>query len=274
MSVLDWWPMDPLPPPLNDQAIAEAWLSVFGVTSFLDGGKISVNPAAAGKVQRLAGDIRYKLRRFLAGEKTGPAPEIPEINFREVADALFEEATPEELSQRLTNFPESMLPGITIAAGKGLEYLRQALPVTRIAKSPLETDYRDPSPRDADAFERKFAVADDLPLAFDLLGAGRLSGDQVEAIATIYPALYEHAVNEIPSLLVDVFGDKGKIDMPAARERQLQVFMRNENLSDALVSAIAAASADLAKEPKGQGGSMPTGKMPSMFDAASDAVAR
>lgn len=265
--------MDLMPPPLDDNAIAEAWLAVFGVTSFLDGGRISINPAAAAKVQRLSGDIRYRTRRFLAGEAIGPMPSIPDIDFREVADALFEEPTQDDLAARLHHFPESILPGLLVAAGKGLEYLRQALPVTRIATT-LTTEYRDPSPRDADAFERKFAVADDILLAFDLLGAGRLSGDQVETVATIYPTLYARAVADVPGLLVDIFGAKGEINIPAGRERQLQVFMRAENLNVDLAEAVAAAAADMAKEAGGRGGSQPSGKQPSVFDSASDSVAR
>lgn len=242
---------------------SELWLAVLGITPFLDGGRISVSPSVDSSVQKLLPTIRQQLRLFL--RSGGPSPDIPDLDFREVGDALFGPMPGDELALRLSGFPEALVPGIVEGAVRGRNYLQQRFPITR-HQTALALEYRDPSPHDAARFARLYSAIDDPLTVFQSLVAGRLSGDQQDAFAAVYPTLYDASWNEVFPALADVFAGKDKPDLPRKKQSQLEVFM-GQKLSPDLASVIAESTAALNERKEGGGGGGPDGKIPPLFES-------
>lgn len=251
----------------SDDLIAETWLAVLGVSPFLDGGKISMSPSADVKVQRYPAEMNAQIKRFLRGK--GAETDLPSLDFRRIADALFEDPPEQEIMSRLMHFPEAMQLPIVQAAARAMSYLRQQLPVVR-AQRGLSLEYRDPAKHDQARFERVFAAVDDPMTVMQSLAAGTLSGDQVDALAAVYPALHAAAQTYAFTCMADVFAGKDEPDMPSKKLAQMRLFLGSDDFSLELAEEIQAHAAGLAEQPSASGGG--TTKSADIMQSATDRV--
>lgn len=256
---------------MNDQQIAEAWVGVLGISAFLDGGTVSSIPSAAFKVQGFENAIRTRLERFFTRTKARE-PDIPRISIREVSDALNVLPTESDAAERLQGFPPAVTIPIAGVASNGIRFLRDSMP--NVSSKGITNEYKEPSPRDAARFSQCYVIADDPLLALELLIAGQLASKHVDALAVVYPNLYELMREEIPAAMVEVFGGKtDRIELPPNREKQLFVFTRGQQVNPALNETIQRQGEDLqnARPKKRTGGGKPSTEM---FDSATDRIAR
>jgi len=247
---------------------AEQWLAVLGITPFLTTGKISLSASVDTSVQRFMPEIRLQLRRFL--RSGGPDVEIPELDFRQVADALFEPPPDDEVGARLMNFPDAVVPGIIKAAQRARSYLQQKLPVVR-HQTAMTLEYRDPSKHEQARFARCYAVTDDPSLVFKALTAGRLAGDMVDAFAACYPSLYKATEAEVFEAISDVYAGKESPEMPRVKSVALNMLLGRE-LSKDLAEEIQKAAEKLEEKPE-QKRSGAIGKIPDLYASESERAA-
>lgn len=248
---------------------AELWLAAIGIAPFMGNGpRIPLSASLDRAVQGVIPEIRKQLRIFL--RKGGPAPAREDLDFRAVADAVFEPPNDAALAERITALPEDVQGPLVVAAARAVSFLRQRIPVTRKATA-LSLEYREPAAQDRARFARAYATVNDPLTAFRFLAAGRLSGEEKDALASVYPTLYETAVQEAWAAIADVYAGQEEPRMPRAKETQMQLFL-GSSLSGDVMAAVQQAVAQLEEQPEPKRSSA-AGKVPSLYESGSESVA-
>lgn len=230
--------------------LAEQWLAAMGITVFLAGGKVRLDRSVELKVQTMESDVRATFERFSSKRKFAKQADDPEfarsLSFEKLADDLYEPADPDELQSRLEGFPADLMPELALAASRTLMWLRSLLPPVR-HETFAGLKYRDPSPRDKEAYLRAFDVADDPTSVLRELEAGTLSGDQADALGACFPELYGYW----QTLALESLTES---ELPLAKEKQLRLFMAATAISFDVSAVVQTMAAEATEEGQPQSG--------------------
>lgn len=239
--------MDPI------AVLAQQWLAALGITVFLAGGKVRLDGGVERRVQTMETDVKALFKRFSSRRQFAPVPDEPDfardLSFEKLADDLYETADPAELQRRLEGFPGDLVGELGVAAARAMLWLRNRLPPVRY-QTLGGLKYRDPSPRNKEAYLRVFDVADDPFGVLRSLESGTMSGDQIEALQACYPDLYTHWINIGVSSLTTA-------DLSLKKEKQLSLFMGATALSSDISNVVQAMAEESQAEGQASGGSGP-----------------
>lgn len=174
---------------------------------------------------------RALLLKALASKDTEPDGEMPAFDYDE-AKRLLEQGDDEaeKATEALYDaLPDEMQDEVEAAAGKAITFLQQNLP-RRVSKTTARLEVSPPEPFELDRFARMWRVAVDPMWALRMMAEGGLDMVMADALAEMYPALYELLAGEgglLDDAIATLKARKGeKWDVSDDQDRQVKILLR------------------------------------------------
>lgn len=219
---------------------------------------------------------RAAILRFLGDpEPDVEAEDVPAFDWDE-ASKLLQEVGELQNEALFDALPDDIQDDVLGAATNAIAYLQAQLP-RRVTKTTARVDVSPPEPFELDRFARTWMVAVDPMSALRAMREGSLDMVMVEALAAMYPALYEMAagpggmLDEAIATMKARRGDKW--DVTDDQDRQVKVLIQadpiNFDLADDFAALTPPAPAPVGK-PRGSKSLKPTDELlPGQKSAAS-----
>lgn len=193
-----------------NELLGESLLATLHVSPFLRREHPFVTKALHAQAQRLPKLMRQEIRAFLDGTPATKPGKPPEFDYLRTLSEVSRPVQPQDLEDMIDSHQEPT-DGLDVLfpLTRALAYLSGAAP--RRAKTTLTgTIQLVPSDQEIERFRRAFFVVDDPLSALRKLRALALMADEVAALTTVYPALYQ------------LLGDIAREEVAAAKERKGQ----------------------------------------------------
>lgn len=248
--------------PANVQG--ETLLAAIGLDALLSPEPLRVTAETRREAGRLGATIRKEMRRFLTAANFDRDRPLPAFKYREALEQLTGELSATHVADKLGALKdETEKMALDAAAGVALTFLRGILP-KRSRQTSTGPQTVEPNMADLSAFRRAHAVVNRPLLVLEDLNEGALAGDQVDALAAVYPSLYDVVKQEIFLALADIKAKRPRFELAAKKDKQLQVLLQTRTWNPELAREMQKAFADVeaaAMAGKGGGGAA-TGPSP------------
>lgn len=238
----------------------EALLATVGIDRFIGEPKpIRITQELRERALGLPARWDRAIRKFLTADDWAPDSELPPFDFAEVSEALAQETSVEDLTERLAGAGDAdMALSLATAATAALDYLRLHIPRRGHATATGPKESR-PSALETARFRRIFGVVNRPEVVLDDLQEGDLTREQVQTLERVYPELYAFVQRAVVNQLTRLREEKPNVTLPRARDLQLQVLLQaaswNAGLDRRLQAAFA--SPEAPKDPAPAGGGAP-----------------
>lgn len=209
----------------------EALCATVGLTTVLQPGPVKLTPQLLEKADGIEFEIEKRLRRFVTEPKFIEAPDPEPFGFEEIVRLLPGAEQESRSIENLSGFQDQELANeFGDALGGALGYVQTLLPAETLPAMIGSKDMK-PSDLDVSEFRRRYDVCNSPLVVFDDMLAGPLVPDQVEAFATVYPALYERAKAILFHELAAAGGKGDDWQLPYDKDQVMQLFLQTDTMT-------------------------------------------
>ena len=204
----------------------ETLLATTGLTSALEPGPVYVTMRQAERAGRLDLVIQRAIRAALRGEPwTRPDPrEAP--GYRRLVELLSGPITADRIEENLSSIDDqAAAEALGAALGRAWGYAQSVLP-RRVLQSLVGAEAVAPGALEVARFRRLYQVADDPLVVLEDFAAGRLTRDQVAALASAYPGLHAEAKRLVGVEVARLRGERPTWQPPRALAGQLGALLQ------------------------------------------------
>jgi hypothetical protein len=242
--------------------LGEALLAAIGVDALLSPEPLRVTAETRREAGKLGATIRKDLRRFLTAAEFDRDRPLPAFKYREALELLTEQLDASHIAEKLGALKdEAEKMALDVAAGAALAYLRQLLP-RRARQTSTGPQTVDPNMADLSAFRRAHAVVNRPLLVLEDLNEGALASDQMDAIAAVYPSIYDVIRQEVFLALADIKAKRPRFELSTKKDKQLQVLLQTRTWNAELARDMQKAFAEVEAAAQSGGGGAPSGPSP------------
>jgi hypothetical protein len=227
----------------------EALLAATGITAALEPGPIFVTMRQAQRAGALDRAIQRAVRATLRGQpwERPDAREVPA--YPRLLELLGGPITDERIAENLASIDDQgAAEALGAALGRAWAYAQGIMP-RRTWTTLLGAESVPPGGVEVARFRRLYQVADDPLLVLEDLARGRLSSDQVGALAAAYPGLYAEVARLVPQELAALRAERPRWQPSRALASQVRTAMRQPQ--DGSMQAIFASQRQ-AQQPGGE----------------------
>lgn len=243
----------------------ESLLATTGVTAALRPGPVSITMKTLRAAEGMGTSIRRRLRKFCRAPELTDPPELEVPEYEELIKLLSGAQNEVNQVENVSGFyDESLAMEYAESLGTAVGYLQSIAPLESVPTG-LVSDPVRPGELDVSEFRRRYAVVDRPLSALDALCAGYLVPEEVEALKTVYPDLYDLMRQTLEQELIAALADKASYRLPYAKQQALEVFLEQEQLDAGLSAELgrafeeARARESAGKKPPKEGGDAPAG---------------
>lgn len=221
-----------------DQLAAESLVAAIGMDRILRPGPLKVG---AGDRQNAA-ELSARIARLVRGvvfdsQPAGHVPPPP-LDWQEVRERLELDPTPAQLAENLAALDgdDEALP-VADAIGRAWAYLRARAPL-RVRDG--ATGPRPAEPADADllAYRRTYAAVSDPLTVYRDLRAHTITRGQVDALRTVYPAIYAESRAAVAAALADYAARAPRSELAGRKSQALGILLGAPTTRPTLAQAL------------------------------------
>lgn len=220
-------------------APGELLLASTGLTVALRPGPVRINQQVLGRANPTAMEkaIRRRLLRWLRGQEY-ERKEPPEFDYDEITDLLPQMLTEARNVENVGGFETQALADAYAAQlGNAVGYVLREIP-DKIQPMVIGGQRITAPDHEIAGFRRKYRVIEDPLIVLDHLAAGWLLDDEVETLATVYPAIYGAIRGCVLEALVTVATEKKGWRLPFAKDLQLGILLQQTRLDGEVHAAL------------------------------------
>lgn len=169
--------------------------------------------------------IRSKMSAFVSTVPHYVKVKPPAFDYDKILDQLTSEKTLEPNTDATARLDSDTLAAYNVAVNRVLGYLSKELPKSTITDMVGTRNVR-PSDLTINGFRRVYAIADDPLVALKAMVDGILTKDQVTALKTMFPSIYEAAKVILKQEVDEHLAAHGvEWHLPYSRDQLVMVFM-------------------------------------------------
>jgi hypothetical protein len=217
-------------------APGELLLASTGVTAALRPGPVRITQEVLGRASPvgMARAIERRLKRFMRGSEFAERVERPAFDYDEICDLLPQMVNEARNVENVAGFETQHLADEYAGVlGVAVGYIQREIP-DQVAAPVIGGQRLTASDYEIASFRRKYSVIDHPLLLLDDLAAGWLVDDQVMAMKTVYPAIYNAIRGSVMAALVDAAGTKKTWRLPYDKDLQMQVLLQQSTMDGRL----------------------------------------
>lgn len=213
----------------------ESLLATTGVTAALRPGPVSITMKTLRAAEGIGVRIRRSLRRFVRGAELAEPPDHEPVDYEEIMGLLPMAQNEVRQVENVSGFYDADLAAeYAESLGTAVGYLQSIAPMEPMPQLIATGAPVRPGQLDVSEFSRRYTVVNSPIVALDSLNAGYLVPEEIEALQTVYPGLYDFMRQTLEQEMIAVVADKPSYKLPYAKEQALEVFLQTETLSPQL----------------------------------------
>lgn len=240
----------------------ESLLATTGVTAALRPGPVSITMKTLRAAEGIGVRIRRSVRRFVRGAQLAEPPDTEPVDYEEIMGLLPQAQNEVRQVENVSGFYDADLAAeYAESLGTAVGYLQSIAPQEPLPQLIATGAPVRPGQLDVSEFSRRYTVVNSPIVALDSLGAGYLVPEEVEALQTVYPGLYDFMRQTLEQEMIAAVAEKPSYKLPYAKEQALEVFLQTETINPQLSAELGKAFEEArAREsagkapPKGQPG--------------------
>lgn len=251
---------------MNVSLIAESWVAVLGLTSFIDGEDVNPDKPASSQVIGLEDEIKRIVTAFFLGRPLSTSRQ--RLRFDALAEALLQNPDIDSLAT-VGQWPDTVGAAMVVVISSGRSFLLSKMPRS-FRSTPWGKEPQRPGQNVIDDFTEIWAVVESPLIALRTITTASFGKTEVEAFRTVYPSMYQKVVEIVIDTIAAFKAVDRDIDLDPRQEKQLATLLGTAEVDTRVAAAIRSLYGDPdAEEMKPRQSSIKTGLTPTAGQAAS-----
>lgn len=220
-------------------APGELLLASTGLTVALRPGPVRINQQTLRRANPVAAEkaIQSRLLKWLRGQEY-ERPDPPEFDYDEICDLLPQMLIESRNVENVGGFQTQELADAYAATlGQAVGYVLREIP-DKTQPEVIGGQRLRAADHLIAEFRRKYLVIERPLVVLDNLAAGWLLDDEVDALAEVYPAIYDAVRKSVLGAMVTVATEKKNWRLPFAKDLQLGILLQQPRLDGAVHTAL------------------------------------